>query len=258
MACVGSAISLNNWKYYDIIHRHHNLMNPVDDHGLGELFRLLHLSHGAQVTDIGCGKGEMLIRLAEEYKINGVGVDLSPYSIRDAKKRKSKRVPRANLRFLQMNGADYKHENAEAEDLTMCIGASWIYGGYINILKTLSRMTKPFGHIMVGEHFWRKTPPKTYLKLEQLSQKSFNTHQDNVSIGGRIGLAPIYALVSSEADWDKYEGLHWFAAREYAISHPQDPDLSDLLARDSRNRESYLRYGRDALGWAIYLFEKIT
>ena len=233
-------------------------MNPVDDQRLVELFRLLHLSRGAQVTDVGCGKGEMLIRLAEEYKINGVGVDLSPYSIHDAKKRKSERVPRADLRFLQMNGADYKPETTESEDLTMCIGASWIYGGYINTLKTLSRMTKPLGHVMVGEPFWRKTPSQTYLKLEQLSQKSFNTHHGNVSNGGRVGLAPTFALVSSQADWDKYEGLHWYAAREYAISHPDDPDLDELLARDSQNRESYLKYGRDVLGWAIYLFEKIT
>ena len=233
-------------------------MNPVDDRRLAELLGLLHLFRGARVTDIGCGKGEMLIRLAEEYKIKGVGVDLSPYSIRDAKRRKRERVPQADLKFLQMNGADYKHETMESQDLTMCIGASWIYGGYINTLKALSQMTKPFGHVMVGEPFWRKTPPKPYLKLERLSQKSFNTHHGNARSGGRVGLAPIYALVSSEADWDKYEGLHWYAAREYAISHPQDRDLNDLLARDSQNRGSYLKYGRDALGWAIYLFEKIT
>lgn len=233
-------------------------MNPVDELRLWELCGLLHLFRGARVTDIGCGKGVMLIRLAEEYWIKGVGVDISRYSIKDAKERKMKLVPRANLKFLQLNGADYKHRNGESEDLTMCIGASWIYGGYINTLKALSRMTKPLGHVMVGEPFWRKTPSKTYLKLEGFSEKSFNTHHGNVNTGERVGLAPIYALVSSQTEWDKYEALHWYASREYATSHPRDPDLKDLLARDSKYRESYLKYGRDTLGWAIYLFEKIA
>ncbi len=231
-------------------------MNPVNEERLERLFDLLRLPRGARVTDIGCGKGEMLIRLVEKYKIRGVGVDISPYCIRDARRQMSMRVPQASLTFLQMNGSDYSPKNGELDDLTMCIGASWIYGGYRNTLKALSRMTKPSGRVMVGETFWRKAPPQEYLRREKLSQNSLNTHYDNVTTGESVGLAPIYALVSTKSDWDMYEGLHWYATGEYALSHPDDPDLKELLKRDARYRESYLKYERDALGWAIYLFQK--
>jgi ubiquinone/menaquinone biosynthesis C-methylase UbiE len=247
---------MDPWKYYDIIHRHHALMNPVDEEKFDDLIDLLQLPRAARVTDIGCGKGEMLIRLAEKYGIRGIGVDKSPYCIRDAKKRKSERAGQADLQFLEMNGSDYEPKTEELEDLAMCIGASWIYGGYKNTLKALARMTKPLGRVMVGEPFWRKNPPQAYLKSSRLSRRSFNTHEGNVNTGESVGLAPVYTLVSTESDWDKYEGLHWYAAREYAVSHPQDPDLKDILAQDSRARENYLKYERDILGWAIYLFQK--
>jgi ubiquinone/menaquinone biosynthesis C-methylase UbiE len=247
---------MDSWKYYDIIHRHHTYMNPVDEERLEDLYDLLKLRKGGRVTDIGCGKGEMLFRLAEKYSIRGVGIDISPYCIRQAVKQKSMRVPQADLKFLEMNGADYKPEKNESEDLATCIGASWIYGGYKKTLATLSKMAKPSGLVMVGEPFWRKTPPSAYLKREKLAKRSFNTHHGNMTTGVAQGLAPLYSLVSSEADWDKYEGLHWYATRQYANSHPEDPDLQDLLGRDARYRESYLKYQRDILGWAIYLFQK--
>jgi hypothetical protein len=54
-----------------------------------------------------------------------------------------------------------------------------------------------------------------------------------------------------------YEALHWYAADEYAFTNPQDPDLEELSALVSKDRESYLRWGRETLGWAIYLFRKM-
>jgi SAM-dependent methyltransferase len=232
-------------------------MNPVNADGLEHLYRLLELGRGASIVDVGCGKGEMLIRLAEKYHVKGVGVDKSPYCIREAAESKQKRVPRADLKFLEMDGAQYKPENGESSDLTMCIGATWIYGSYKNTVKALAGMTKPSGFVMVGEPFWRKTPPREYLNSGELSADSFDTHHDNVRTGEAEGLRTVYTLVSSEEDWDRYEGLHWYAAAEYALANPEDPDLEELSASVSKERESYLRWGRETMGWAIYLFRKI-
>jgi SAM-dependent methyltransferase len=249
---------MDSWKFYDIIHRHHKVMNPVNEDRLDRLYDLLELKQGARVIDIGCGKGEMLIRLAERYHIKGVGVDKSPYCIREAAESKRKRAPQADLKFLEMDGAQYKPENGEPSDFAMCIGATWIYGGYRNTIKALAGMTKPSGFAMVGEPFWRKTPSQEYVKSQRLTPDAFNTHRGNVATGGSEGLQPVYTLVSGEDDWDMYEGLHWYAAAEYAITNSEDPDLEELQARVSSERESYLRWGRETLGWAIYLFRKMN
>jgi SAM-dependent methyltransferase len=244
-------------KYYDIIHQHHTVMNPVNETRLDQLFDLLELKNDSRVIDIGCGKGEMLIRLAKKYDIKGLGIDKSPYCIREAEKRKRQRFPQADLKFLEMDGANYKPETGESSDLAMCIGATWIYGGYRNTVRALSGMTRPSGLVMVGEPFWRTNPPQEYLQSEGYSADSFDTHHGNVTTGESEGLRPVCALVSSQEDWDRSESLHWYAAAEYSLTHPSDPDLEELLARDSRERESYLRCGREVLGWAIYLFRKM-
>ena len=61
-------------------------------------------------------------------------------------------------------------------------------------------------------------------------------------------------MVSALDDWDKYEGLQWYAASDYASKSPDDPDARKILERASNSREVYLRWGRDTLGWAVYLF----
>jgi|SRR2546422_10591742 len=119
---------MDSWKFYNIVHRCHRVMNPVNEDRLERLYDLLELKQGARVIDVGCGKGEMLIRLAEKYHVKGLRVDKSPY---------------------------------------------------------------------------------------------------------------------------------WYAAAEYALSNPQDPDSEELSARVSNERESYLRWGRETLGWAIYLFRNM-
>jgi hypothetical protein len=31
----------------------------------------------------------------------------------------------------------------------------------------------------------------------------------------------VHTIVSSKDDWDRYEGLQWFATAEYARAHPE-------------------------------------
>jgi len=75
------------WKFFDITHREHVVCNPISIEKLEELIALLSLRPGARVLDIASGKSEFLVRLAERYGIEGVGVDLSPYCIADARRK---------------------------------------------------------------------------------------------------------------------------------------------------------------------------
>jgi SAM-dependent methyltransferase len=247
---------METWKFYDITHREHAICNPSSLEKYQELIDLLRLPPEADVLEIAMGKGEFIIRLARQYGINGVGIDLSPYHVRDARATLAGRAPDANVTFLEMDGADYQPDGPESLDLTACIGASWIFGGHEGTLAALKAMTKPGGQIVVGEPYWRQEPDSAYLKKAGFERDLFGTHDANVQTGQGLGLTLLYTLVSNVDEWDKYEGLQWYAAEEHAQAHPDDPDVPELLERVHGQRGDYLRWGRDTLGWALYLFRK--
>lgn len=247
---------MDTWKFYDITHREHVICNPTSEEKLAWLVDLLRLPARARVADIACGKGEFLIRLAEAYGARGEGVDISPYHIADARKGLEARVPGAGITFTQKDGADFKPDAPHSLDLASCIGGSWIFGGHAGTLEALSGMVKPGGWVITGEPYWRREPTGEYLEALGFAREAFGSHFSNAEAGERRGMELVHTIVSNGDDWDRYEGLQWYAAAGYARTHPDDPDLPELGGRVGRAKAVYLRWGRDALGWAIYLFRK--
>lgn len=245
---------MDTWKFYDITHREHVVCNPTSEEKLARLVGLLRLTEGARVVDIACGKGELLIRLAEAYGIRGIGVDISAFHIADAQRRLATRVPGAKIAFKEMNGSDFRPDEPHSFALASCIGASWVFGGHAPTLEALSAMVEPGGWVIVGEPYWLREPSEDYLAACGFSRDAFGTHAGNVEAGEQRGLDLVHTFVSNGDDWDKYEGLQWYATAEFARSHPEDQDVRELVERVAKERALYLRWGRDTLGWAIYVF----
>jgi SAM-dependent methyltransferase len=245
---------MDMWKFYEVTHRDHVICNPTSGEKLDHLVEQLRLPAGARVIDIACGKGEFLIRLAEAYAVNGLGIDLSPFFIAEARKRLEVRAPKAEVTFRQMDGAEFKPEEPHSFTVACCLGASWIYGGHAGTLDALTHMVAPGGWVVTGEPYWLQEPREEHLKVLGLPQDAFGTHIGNVEAGEKRGLDLVHTLVSNSDDWDRYQGLQWYASVEYARSHPDDPDLPDIVRRVGDEKAAYLRWGRDTIGWAIYVF----
>jgi SAM-dependent methyltransferase len=246
---------MDPWKFYDITHRDHVFCNPLSSAKFDELIDVLRLAPRARVLDVACGKAELLIRLVERYAVSAVGVDISPFCIRDATVKAAARVPRAEISFLEMDGAHYKAGEGSF-DLAMCVGASWIWQGYRDTLRSLRGFVRQDGLVLAGEPYWRRTPDPSYLAAERMRLEDFSTHDGNVAVGIELGLTPLYTTAGSEDDWDRYESLQWQAAEHFAAEHPDDPDLAEVLARVRDARDTYLRWGRGTMGWALYLFRR--
>jgi SAM-dependent methyltransferase len=252
---------MDTWKFYDITHRDHVVCNPTSVEKLDGVIGLVDLPPAARVLDIACGKGELLFRLAEHVGgasgagFRAVGVDVSPFFVAELRSAAALRVPAAELEILEMDGADYRPEPASF-DLACCLGASWIFDGHRKTLRALRVAVRPGGQVLVGEPFWRSEPDAAYLTWSEMQRDQFGTHEENVEAGVAEGLVPLLALVSSGDEWDRYETLQWRAAARYAASHGDDPDLPELLERVERSRHEYLAWGRDTLGWALYLFAR--
>jgi len=247
---------MDRWRFFDVTHADHVLCNPMSEAALDEMIGLLDLPPGGRVLDIACGKGEFLVRVVERYGVRAVGVDLSPYVVRDLRAKATERVPDADLDAVEMDGAEYRGEPASF-DLASCLGASWTFGGHEGTLRALASLARPGGLVLVGEPYWRVAPPAEYLAAAGFGAEEFGTNADNVATGERVGLVPLYAMPSAVEDFDRYEALQWRAADRWARMHTDDPDRAELLERVARDRSTYLTWGRDTLGWALYLFRRV-
>jgi hypothetical protein len=79
-------------------------------------------------------------------------------------------------------------------------------------------------------------------------------HAGNVQAGVEAGLIPMHAVTASRDEWDEYEWKYCRSVERYAHEQPADPDVPEMLAEIRRWRDGYLRWGRETLGFAVYLF----
>ena len=108
----------------------------------------------------------------------------------------------------------------------------------------------PGGHVVVGEPYWRRWPlPGDYEDRDD----PFTSLEGTVTILESGGLATVTVIASSEDDWDRYETLHWRACEEWLATNPDDPDAAEIRVRHDRDKQTYLRFGRELLGWAIFV-----
>lgn len=242
------------WKFYGITHRDHLVCNPTSEAKIDDLVERLPLKPSARVLDIACGKAEQLLRIIKHHDAAGVGVDISPYEIKEANRRATARNLTDRIELIEGDGAKYEAE-PNSFDLAMCLGASWVWGGHLGTLEALKKLVKPGGLIVVGEPYKLKEPDSGYVEREPEFAPSIATHAENVSIAqDDAGLTLLYAIVSNHDDWDRYEGLRLRAAELFAEENPNDPDVPEILEKQRTAYDTYLRWGRDTLNWAIYVF----
>lgn len=244
---------MDSFKYHHIACVDHRIIDPISLEKVDEMLAVLKLPSPARALDIGCGKGEVLVRLAERGQVHGVGVEISPRFAAEAKDNVQRRVrPPSRVDIVVMDGA--KYEDQQPFDVAMCVGASWIFGGHRGTLRKLSGFVHPGGLVLVGEPYWLKKPDPEYLAAASVKAEDFATHEGNVRIGIEESLVPLYSIAGSQDDWDRYEWLRVQGMERYCHLHPNDPDAPEMLDRARLTRDAYIRWGRDTIGWALYLF----
>jgi|TARA_Y100000310_G_scaffold242924_1_gene247185 SAM-dependent methyltransferase len=246
---------MDRWKYFGITHRDHVVCNPTSSAKLDELVELLPLAAQSRVLDIACGKAELLLRIVRRHEATGVGVDISPYEFEEAKRRVAAHNLEDKVEIVKGDGAEYSAGTATF-DVAMCIGATWVWDGYLGTIEALKKIVVPGGLIAIGEPYKLKEPDAEYVAKDPGFMQTLKTHGENVIAAQDAGLTLLYAMVSNQDDWDRYEGMQTLAAETYALEQPDDPDLPDLLKQRRDADTEYFKWGRDTLSWAIYLFRR--
>jgi SAM-dependent methyltransferase len=236
-------------RYYVVAESAHELQNPTSEEKLLELGRRLDLDPGSRVLDIASGRGGPARLLARTFECSVEGIEIEPEFHRVAVERANEeRV--AELVSFRLEDASEAELPKEAYDAALCLGASFVYGGLADTVAALAPAVKLGGYVAVGEPYWRWLPlPDDYDERDEL----FTTLEGTVIIFETEGLPVVHVIASSEDDWDRYETLHWRSVEQWLAANPDDPEAAEIRMRYERHKRTYLRFGRELMGWAIFV-----
>jgi SAM-dependent methyltransferase len=239
-------------KFSAIAHRNHAFSNPISESKIMKMLEIVSPKATEKVIDIGAGKCELLIRLVENYHVSATAIEIYDGSIEEAKRN-------ASIKFVVGN-ATVAVERCESDgyDIGICIGSTHALGGLEPTLQTLKRLVKKNGYILIGEGYWKQTPSPEYLEaLGGADESECRSHEDTVKAGEELGLIPLWSYVANDDDWDDYEWLYSMSVENYCLENPDDPDCDAMLQRIRTWRRTYLKWGRDTLGFGLYLYRNI-
>ena len=250
----GGRSAMDTWKFYAITHADHVVCNPRARTGST---RSSACSTSRPVPAPGrppAGRASCWCGSQSGTGAGGVGVDISPYELRVARDRaapagagRRPAVRRGRRRDPAGRAVERRPGGMPRRELDLGRPPRHTPGAARD------------GTPRRPRHGWRTatgnaTPNRPTSRPRALRPILLATHHGNVAIGAEEGLVLLWTMASSEADWDRYEMLQLRAAERYARTTPNDPDVPELLGRVRADVESYLRWGRDTLGWAVYLF----
>lgn len=230
---------------------------PVAEAKMSECLEALNLQPGHHVLDVGCGCGEVLIRLAEQYPIRGTGIDVSGDFVAEAQKRAVGRAAYSKIDFKVADAKTYSVEPASL-NLVMCLGATHAFGlgsrAYRDAIEQMIPWVKPGGLLLVADGYMKQPAPPEYRKLLGETPPDEMTHAANVGTGIDLGLVPLADWTSSEEEWDDFEWTYQRIVVRNAVMNPHDSEALVKLSRRHEWIDAYLRWGRDTLGYGMYLF----
>jgi SAM-dependent methyltransferase len=236
-------------RYFVVAESAHEIQNPTSPEKLLRLGKILGLGAESRVLDVASGRGGPALLLAREYGCTWHGVEISPDFHAVAVERVTNAGLGDRVTFELGDAADATHE-PESYDAALCLGASFVYGSLVDTVDALVHAVRPGGYVVVGEPYWRRLPlPEDY----EDRREPWTTLEGTVLVFETSGLPVVSVIAASEDDWDRYETLHWQAVERWLADNGEDPDAADIRERHDRYKRNHLRFGREYLGWAIFV-----
>lgn len=236
-------------RYYVVAEGEHELQNPTSADKILLLGRRLGLEPGSRVLDIASGRGGPAVLLARELGCSVHGVEISPEFHAVALERAEEAGVADRVSFDCADAASVGFD-PESFDAALCLGASFVFGGLVQTIDALEPAVRPGGYVVVGEPYWLSLPlPDDYADRGD----PWTTLDGTVAMFEATGIPVVSVIASSEDDWDRYETLHWRAVEHWLAANPDDPDTDEVRLWHERAKRTYLRYGRDYVGWAIFV-----
>jgi SAM-dependent methyltransferase len=230
----------------------HRVHNPIDEAKLATLGAALRLPTGTSVLDLACGSGEMLCTWARDHGFTGTGVDISTVFLDSARARAAELGVAEQVSFVHADARGYVVD--EPVDVAACVGATWIGDGVEGTISLLRQSSRPGAMMLIGEPYWRLTPPDqaTVDGCDALDSENFRSLPELVEQFGALGCDVVEMVLADQDSWDRYAGAQWLNTRRFLDANPED-ELADELREELRTAAlNHVRYRREYLGWGVF------
>ena len=216
--------------------------NPLDPAAIDAAIAALDLPAGARVLDIGCGYGELLVRIKQAHPhVTTIGIEPARQWAEAARERGVDEVREAML--------EEAAPGPEELDLVCCLASSHAIGSWDRALAAMAGWTRPGGLGLVGEGFWARTPTPAYLEiLGGATEDELPTHDGLLAGAADGGWTVVAEAVAAPEDWARYEET-LIANGEKALGFDDDENLR-LWVQAAKTRWHHPD-GRDTLGFSL-------
>lgn len=245
-------------RFTTIAHSGRTILGPISGQRLDAVVERCDLAAGDHVLEVGCGKGDLLVRLLRRWTgATAEGFDRNPWFLADARTAAlaaGEGVAR-RVSFIETDLAGALIADREAA-ITIAVGATGVYeGDQAATVRALAAATRPGGTVLFGDGLWIREPLASGLTAFGMAHDQLVEGVDGfAALGIAAGLDVGEVEVVGDAEWDAFEADHAGAIQAWAAAHPDDPEREGFVARSAAMAATYREWRRDAFGFAIGRF----
>jgi cyclopropane fatty-acyl-phospholipid synthase-like methyltransferase len=225
---------------------------PLSAGHAGLLIDRLDLRPGLRITDLGCGRGELLLQAAARALADGgsaprqayaTGVDTDAAALSHARSLARQRHLDQHVQFAQADAATWR----SPADRVLCTGASHAFGGTEPALTALAQLIPAGGRLLFGDGYWASPPSAA---ATAIFGDTVPTLPQLLEACRTAGWRVIHMSTADQREWDDFESTFRAGRQEWLLAHSADPRAAEVREwLDTRERQ-YIEAYRGILGFA--------
>jgi len=205
------------------------------------------------VIDVGCGWGELLLRVvAASSAAHGRGIDVDASLLVRARGNAAARGLDTRVGF----DSQLPDPEVDSAEVVICIGADHIFGTQEAALRALLPLVRSGGRLLFGTGFWEASPSEEDAAAVGLLPTDLSSLADLVDLAITVGFRVLDLRTATRREWEEFEFGYLADWEEWLMKYGRDELAPETRERADRHRTEYLRHWRDFLGFAYLTLGK--